>query len=163
MKGLSRAIGLGLIFCVVCCIAGCAKDAVLGFTNAVMSTLGENVLTKGYNLTGRRTFDTDSYTGAYLAEYSAKTVREILFGSTSLERSGGNSVVLRAALTNQYGSGRLLLERDGREPEPVLESAGTIEMEIDVSPGSAYLIFEADDFTGMLDITIDDLEEGGEA
>lgn len=163
MKGLSRAIGLGLIVCVAVCLVGCAKDAILGFTNAVMTNLGDNVLTRGYNLTGRRTFDSDSYTGAYLAEYSAKSVREILFGSTSIERDGGNTVVLKALLTKTSGAGRLLLERDGREPEVILEAPGTLEMELDVCPGSAYLIFEADDFSGMADITVDDLKEGGRA
>lgn len=155
MKGLTRAIGIGLIVCVACCIVGCAKDAVLGFANAVMTNIGDNVLTKGYNLAGRRMFDTDSYTGAYLAEYNDSTVREVLFGSTSIERARGNTVQLHAEITLTAGTATLLLERDGKDPEPILQGPGTLDIELDVCPGSAYIIFESVDFTGMLDISIE--------
>lgn len=163
MKAFTRAVFLAMIVSVACCMIGCAKDAVVGFANAVMTNLGDNALTRGYNLTGRRVFDTDAYTGVYLAEYAGSTVRETLFGSTSLERQFGNTVLLSAHLTQKDGKGRLMLRRDGQEPEVLLDTTGCIETPIEVSPGSAYILFEGEDFSGVLDLTLEDQKEASRA
>lgn len=152
---LMKAVIIGFLACAVLCMVSCTKDAILGFSNAVMTNVGSNRLTRGYDLQGKRKFGIDSYTGKYTAEFSGDTVREILFGSTSIERGGGNTVKLQAVLDGTDGDAAVLIERDGKDPEPILQGNGEVEQEIQVSPGSAYIIFECQDYTGDLKITID--------
>lgn len=154
-KGLIKAIVIGLIFCAACCLVSCAKDTILDFANAVISNIGDNVLTKGYDLQGRRKFGQDSYTGTYSGEYNNDTVREVLFGSTSIERRSGNKVQMHVNLAEDQGSGTLLLVRDGKDPEILLDGTGTLDTEIDVCPGSSYLIFESRDFSGTLNVSVE--------
>lgn len=155
VAGLTKAIIIGFIVCAAVCLVSCTKDAVLGFANAVMTNVGDNRLTKGYDLLGKRKFGIDSYTGKYTAQIEDGTAREILFGSTSIERGGGNTVQVHAEMTGTDGDAVILLERDGEDPEPILTGNGTIDEEFDVSPGSAYFLFECQDYTGDVELTIE--------
>lgn len=150
-----KALVIGMIVCAACCLVSCSKDMILGIGNAVISSIGDDMLTKDYDLKGRREFGTDSYTGTYSGEYENDTVHELLFGNTSIERKSGNTVRIFAEITEDQGSGTLLIEKDGKAPEVLLDGAGTLDTELDVCPGSAYILFEAEDFTGTLNVSIE--------
>lgn len=154
MKHLFRTILTGAVICITMCLAACTKDAILGCANAVMLGVGGDVLTKESDLTGERTFGVDSYTGAYTASYEDATLKETLFGNTSIERSAGKEVHLRATITTQSGSASLLLLSGTEEPRVLLED-GKLEMDLEIKPSSQYIMFETKDFTGTLDITIE--------
>lgn len=142
-----------MIICMTLCFAACTKDAILGCANAIMLGIGDDVLTKDNKLTGERTFGVDAYTGTYTASYEDATVKETLFGNTSIERAAGKQVHLRATITTQSGSASLLLLSGTEEPKVLLED-GSLEMDLEIEPTSQYILFETKDFTGTLDMSI---------
>lgn len=154
MKHLFRLILAGTVICITMCLAACTKEAILGCANAVMLGVGQDVLTKDTDLTGGRTFGVDSYTGTYTASYEDATVKETLFGNTSIERAAGKEVRLRATITTQNGSASLLLLSGTEEPKMLLED-GNLEMDLEIEPSSQYILFETKNFTGTLDMSIE--------
>lgn len=151
---LFRALCLAVFACLIMCVIGCSKDAVLGFANCVMTNLGDNVLTKSYNLAGCRLYGTDSYTGSYRASYEQDTTHEVLFGNTCMLRPEGEMVHLEACMEQTAGTGRLVVKQGSSDPVTLLETSGSVSEDIHVEGGSTYIAFDCDEFTGTLDIDI---------
>lgn len=154
MTKLMRAVLFAVVVCVTMCMLGCARDTLLGFANAVLTNLGDNCLTKSYELTGYRTFGDDTYTGSYTASYKDATVHETLFGNTSFMRKEGQKVRLTGTLDDIKGSGALILKNGSEDPLTLVDESGIFDIELDILPGAQYIVFDGEKFTGNLQINI---------
>lgn len=155
MTKLTRAILFAAVVCLTMCMLGCARDTILGFANAVLTNLGDNCLTKSYELTGYRTFGDDTYTGSYTASYKDATVHETLFGNTSIMRKEGQKVRVTGTLDDITGNAALILKSGGEAPVTLVDGSGVFDIEVDILPGGQYIVFDGEKFTGDLQLNIE--------
>lgn len=155
MRSYFRILLFALLFGIAASVVGCAKDAAVGFANAVLINIGDNALTKSVDLAGYRRFGSDPYTGTYAAAYDDATQKEKLFGSVCIERPDGAQIHLSASMTKEAGSGRLVLNRGWDEPVVLLNAPGSCSEDLEVDGGVAYIAFECEAFTGTLDVSIE--------
>lgn len=150
---------LAVVLVVLLCAAtlgmtGCSKDGVLGLLNQVMQNLGDNCLSKSYDLEGKRTFYEDSYTGTYEADYHGFTGRETLFGNTGIFRNAGDEIEVKCSMAAESGSARLYYKSGDEGTVVLVDTEGAFDKTIDLPPGSNYIGVVCDHFTGSLELEI---------
>lgn len=133
-------------------LSGCSKDVLLGAYNRALQVAGEQVLTADPH--GERRFGTDSYAGTYKVTLENATIRERLFGNTSVERSDGYHFEIRADFDAESGIAALELQHGSDDPEILFSGTGRFEKEVDLGPGSDYFILDTDEYTGEISLSI---------
>lgn len=161
MKKRLFLICFACMFCLCAAelLSACSKDGLLDMYNRSLQAGGRNVLTR--NLQGERQEGNDSYTGTYTADLKDATVREYLFGGTSIEREDGYHFTVEADFHPTQGSAALVLEEGSEEPQTLFDGTGHFETELDLGPGSAYFVLDAADCTGSVSVSVDS-DPGGE-
>lgn len=165
----TRFIRKTLFFIVTClCIfgmAGCSlldnlnKDEVLDRYNNMIQSVGSKALTKDRALKGERSFGTDQYVGTYTAEYKNFSKKEVLFGGTSIERDTGKTAKVTCKLDITEGTAQLFYISGSNEPEILMEASGEYSETIELKDGGSYFGISGEDFTGSVDLTIEDIRK----
>ena len=154
---MKRRLFLIIIACMICLsvpglLSACTKDSLLGIYNRSLQAAGENVLTS--HPTGDRAFGSDAYAGTYTAALEDATIREYLFGGTSIDREDGYHFALEADFDARQGSASLILEEGSEDPQVLFSGSGHFETELDLGPGSDYFVLETTDYTGDISLSI---------
>ncbi len=146
------------VFLIICCLismTACSKDEIVEQYNQALQAVGDNGLTKNSDLQGKRSLGTDSYVGTYEAEYKSFSGKEILFGGTALERDDGNEIEISCNMDITSGALKIMLQTGADEPEVLCDTENLYSETIALPSASNYIIIEADNFTGSLDLTIE--------
>lgn len=152
-----RRLVLLIFLCLVCftacgLISACNKDAVIGVYNRVLLAAGDNILTK--DLHGERHFGVDTYAGTYQVSLENASIRERLFGNTSVERADGYHFIVAADFDAEQGTASLELQKDDEPPETLFSGSGHFETEVDLGPGSGYFLLDTTAYTGDIYLSI---------
>lgn len=160
MRFIKRSIIILIIFALIFCITGCngkaknLKDNIIEGFNDVIQSFSRHALTKDSDLQGERITGEDAYTGTYKASYNNFNGKEYLFGGTALQRDNGNNLKITYSLDISSGSGILYWQvKDEKHIISNISSKNIYEFVI--SSGDNYIVFEGDDFTGNINITIE--------
>ena len=124
---MKKVISLFLIMCCLISMTACSKDKIVEQYNQALQAVGDNGLTNNNELQGKRNLGADSYVGTYEADYENFSGKETLFGGTALER----------------------------EPEVLCDTENSYSATLELPSASNYIIVEAENFTGSLDLTIE--------
>lgn len=148
------------LVCIVLCGSGCANstdnnlkdNAVIGFNN-LLSNISEYALTEEKDLAGTKTQGEDAYTGSYEAKYRSFNSKEYLFGGTALSRKDGNKLTIDYKINIESGEGKLYwINKDGEKIISRTNGNGTYFATLNA--GDNYFVFEGDNFTGTINITV---------
>ena len=131
------------------------RDDILGVYNGVILTVGNTQLTSSLALKGERAFGQDHFTGAYAADYDGFSGMETLFGGTYVLRATGEELHVRAGMTSEAGSAKLVFLSGGKEPVVLLEGEETYDGIIALSQGGNYFAVQCDGFTGSVALQIE--------
>ena len=96
-----------------------------------------------------------SYVGTYEADYENFSGKETLFGGTALERDDGNKIKISCKIDTASGALKLILQTGANEPEVLCDTESSYSATIELPSASNYIIVEAENFTGSLDLTIE--------
>lgn len=152
---MKKIISVFLIICCLISMTACSKDEIVEQYNQALQAVGDNGLTKNSDLQGKRSLGTDSYVGTYEAEYKSFSGKEILFGGTALERDDGNEIEISCNMDITSGALKIMLQTGADEPEVLCDTENLYSETIALPSASNYIIIEADNFTGSLDLTIE--------
>lgn len=131
------------------------KEAILGALNVLNEAGGETALTSDTFLKGKRTKGTDDYTGTYSADYNKYSGTEVLFGGTTMERDGGNTIEVSCSLKVERGKAIIFLKSGSSDPAVLLETTDDYTGSIEVGNGSCYIGVWGDEFTGNIEINME--------
>lgn len=141
------------IITITLCV-GCSKDDILNTYDKFNRAIGDLNLTKDYKLKGHRTFGKDHYVGEYQVKYENFKGKEILFGGTTIERETGESIHLKIEVSDSFGNINIYMRLKDKQ-EPLIFEDGTYEFDFNVKDGSNYLIIEAENYSGNININIE--------
>lgn len=159
MKSAKVLVAAVLPLCLIFGLAGCSsdenwKDTIINDFNDMLQHFSEYALTKDRDLIGYKTKGEDTYTGSYTAEYDGFNGKEYLFGGTGLERDNGNDLTITYKLQVTSGSAKLFwLDKDDESIITEADSADTDS--ITLNEGDHYLVFEGENFSGALRVTVE--------
>lgn len=115
------------------------KDGILEAYEALMEKAGAAALTSKGKLKGHLERGTDDYTGSYEATYSDFTGTELLFGGTTLEREGGNTLNIACSLSLENGNVAIILRSGTDDPVVLLSENGVYTGIVEVDGTSTYI------------------------
>ncbi|MFG6393626.1 MAG: hypothetical protein K1W24_05505 [Lachnospiraceae bacterium] len=150
--------------CFILCLQGCGngkdlKDNIIKGYNNFIEHAGAHALTKNSKLNGTREFGSDNYTGNYKVSYKDFNGEEYIFGGTSLERDNGSN--LEAVYTLNVESGEAGIYYIAAGEEYLIASGSTEgEYKFAISPGDNYIIVRGKNFSGTLDLAVQDVISG---
>ena len=136
-------------------MTACSKDEIVEQYNQALQAVGDNGLTNNNDLQGRRNLGADSYVGTYEADYENFSGEEVLFGGTALERDDGNEIKISCNMDKTSGTLKLILQTGTNDPEVLCDTETSYSETIDLPSASNYIIVEAENFTGSLDLIIE--------
>lgn len=140
-----------VILCLVLC-SGCDKDGMLNLYKKANETTGDMVLTKNYKLKGKREFGEDHYVGTYKVTYKKFKGEEVLFGGTTIEREDAN-IHIKLNIDESDGNIKVIMKL--KEKEEILATEdGAYEFDFNIKDGSNYLVIDADNYSGKIDMKI---------
>ena len=152
---MRKIIPLFLIICCLISMTACSKDEIVEQYNQALQAVGDNGLTNNNDLQGKRNLGADSYVGTYEADYENFSGEEILFGGTALERDDGNEIKISCNMDKTSGTLKLILQTGTNDPEVLCDTETSYSETIELPSASNYIIVEAENFTGSLDLTIE--------
>lgn len=152
---MRKIIPLFLIICCLISMTACSKDEIVEQYNQALQAVGDNGLTNNNDLQGKRNLGADSYVGTYKADYENFSGEEILFGGTALERDDGNEIKISCNMDKTNGTLKLILQTGTNDPEVLCDTETSYSETIELPSASNYIIVEAENFTGSLDLTIE--------
>lgn len=152
---MKKIISVFLIICCLISMTACSKDEIVEQYNQILQSVGDNGLTKNSDLQGKRSLGTDSYVGTYKAEYDSFSGKEILFGGTALERDNGNKIEISCNMNITSGTLKIMLQKGTNEPEVLCDTESSYSETLELPSASNYIIVEAENFTGALDLAIE--------
>ena len=152
---MRKIIPLFLIICCLISMTACSKDEIVEQYNQALQAVGDNGLTNNNDLQGRRNLGADSYVGTYEADYENFSGEEVLFGGTALERDDGNEIKISCNMDKTSGTLKLILQTGTNDPEVLCDTETSYSETIDLPSASNYIIVEAENFTGSLDLIIE--------
>lgn len=152
---MRKIIPFFLIICCLISMTACSKDEIVEQYNQALQAVGDNGLTNNNDLQGRRNLGADSYVGTYEADYENFSGEEVLFGGTALERDDGNEIKISCNMDKTSGTLKLILQTGTNDPEVLCDTETSYSETIDLPSASNYIIVEAENFTGSLDLTIE--------
>ena len=154
MKRGKALLAVVLVVCLMFVLSACSKDFILDGYNDFLHQASQYALTDEKDLTGDREEGADTYTGSYTAEYDGFSGTEYLFGGTGLERENGNELAVTYELTVESGSAELSW-RDKNNLYTLTETEGNGSYPVTLTAGDNYLVFEGEEFHGILHVTVE--------
>ena len=152
---MRKIIPFFLIICCLISMTACSKDEIVEQYNQALQAVGDNGLTNNNDLQGRRNLGADSYVGTYEADYENFSGEEVLFGGTALERDDGNEIKISCNMDKTSGTLKLILQTGTNDPEVLCDTETSYSETIELPSASNYIIVEAENFTGSLDLIIE--------
>lgn len=152
---MKKVISLFLIMCCLISMTACSKDEIVKQYNQALQAVGDNGLTNSNELQGKRNLGADSYVGTYEADYENFSGKETLFGGTALERDDGNKIKISCKIDTASGTLKLILQTGADDPEVLCDTENSYSATLELPSASNYIIVEAENFTGSLDLTIE--------
>lgn len=152
---MKKVISLFLIMCCLISMTACSKDEIVKQYNQALQAVGDNGLTNSNELQGKRNLGADSYVGTYEADYENFSGKETLFGGTALERDDGNKIEISCKIDTASGTLKLILQTGADDPEVLCDTESSYSATLELPSASNYIIVEAENFTGSLDLTIE--------
>lgn len=152
---MKKVISLFLIMCCLISMTACSKDEIVKQYNQALQAVGDNGLTNSNELQGKRNLGADSYVGTYEADYENFSGKETLFGGTALERDDGNKIEISCKIDTASGTLKLILQTGADDPEVLCDTENSYSATLELPSASNYIIVEAENFTGSLDLTIE--------
>ncbi|MCI6398060.1 hypothetical protein [Lawsonibacter sp.] len=131
------------------------KDAILNAYGSLVDVAGSWALTPARSLQGERVRDMDDYTGTYEADYEDFSGTELLFGGTTLDREGGDTVDISCSLAIDEGEAAVFLCSGGDDPVILLSENGDYASTIEVGGGSTYIGVWGEEVSGSVSIQIE--------
>lgn len=166
MKKIKSLVAVSLALCMVLCFAGCSsnhdegnlKDNLVNGFNNWLESFSKHAVTKDKNLQGERENDIDQYTGSYTASYDGFNGEEFIFGGTALERDNGSNLEATYSLTITSGKATLYWLSSGEE-HIISEESSDDTYKFTLSSGDNYIVLRGDNFSGNLELTVEDVQE----
>lgn len=131
------------------------KDAILDAYGSLVDAAGSWALTPDRSLQGERVQGEDDYTGTYEADYEDFSGTELLFGGTTLDREGGDTVDISCSLAIDEGEAAVFLCSGGDDPVILLSENGDYASTIEVGGGSTYIGVWGEEVSGSVSIQIE--------
>ena len=155
-----------LVLCLAFCVAGCSsnhnkgnlKDNLIDGWDSWMQSYSKHALTKEKDLQGKKEDGVDTYTGTYTATYDGFNGKEFIFGGTSLERDNGNCLQVTYKLSIIEGTAELNWIT-GNDEYTIVNDSSENTKEYTISPGDNYIVLKGENFSGSLELTVEDAED----
>ncbi len=165
MKKTKKTLFLILALCLTF-FTGCGsnhddenlKDNLIDGFNNWMQSFSKHALTKGKDLQGEKEKGEDTYTGTYTAVYDGFNGKEIIFGGTALERKNGNQLKVTYTLDIEEGTAELYWIA-GNDKYTIANDSSEDTEEYTISSEDNYIVLKGDDFSGSLNLTVEDAEK----
>ena len=123
-----------------------------------MQSYSKHALTKEKDLQGKKEDGVDTYTGTYTATYDGFNGKEFIFGGTSLERDNGNCLQVTYKLSIIEGTAELNWIT-GNDEYTIVNDSSENTKEYTISPGDNYIVLKGENFSGSLELTVEDAED----
>ncbi len=134
---------------------GQLKDRILEAYGALIEEAGAAALTAKGERKGHLERGADDYTGSYEATYTDFTGTELLFGGTTLEREGGNTLNIACSLSLKNGNAAIFFRSGADAPVILLSESGDYTGTIEVDGTSTYIGVWGDHVNGTVSIEIE--------
>lgn len=160
------ALSLMLVLYLTFCVAGCSsnhdkgnlKDNLIDGWDSWMQSYSKHALTKEKDLQGEKDKGDDAYTGIYTAAYDGFNGKEFIFGGTALERENGNQLRVTYTLTIDKGTAELYWIA-GNDEYTIANNSSENAKEYTISSGNNYVVLKGENFSGSLELTVEDVED----
>lgn len=86
------------------------------------------------------------------------TEKEFIFGGTSLERDNGNCLQVTYKLSIIEGTAELNWIT-GNDEYTIVNDSSENTKEYTISPGDNYIVLKGENFSGSLELTVEDAED----
>lgn len=154
-----------LVLCLAFCVAGCSsnhnkgnlKDNLIDGWDSWMQSYSKHALTNAKDLQGEKDNGDDAYTGTYTAAYDEFNGKEFIFGGAALERKNGNQLRVTYTLTIDKGTAELYWIA-GNDEYTIANNSSENTKEYTISSGDNYVILKGENFSGNLELTVEDVE-----
>lgn len=144
---------LAVLLLALTLLTGCSKDQVVEGYSKGVEWLGDLPVVLSLRLQGEREWGEDHYTGTYTAQYSDFTGQECLFGGTRLEAR--DAITISCSLEGEEGSAELRFRSIGGDTQLLCSADAQYTGTLELPAGSNYILLEAEDFTGSIELTVD--------
>ena len=143
-------------------LTGCRSDfmepeAMKEFLDAVVENIGDSQITDDDDLIGERLLiDNDSYAGEYSAECNHMTGRDVVFGGASIHN---RDLFLSGHIETESGNATVRIRMNSEVVELELDADGYFETTLKLDNGGNYIMVIYEDFSGMLKMTCEYMDE----
>ena len=143
-------------------LTGCRSDfmepeAMKEFLDGVVENIGDSQITDDDDLIGARLMvDDDSYVGEYTAECSHMTGRDVVFGCASIHN---RDLFLSGHIETESGSATVRIRMNSEVVELEPDADGYFETTLKLDNGGNYIMVIYEDFSGMLKMTCEYMDE----
>lgn len=127
------------------------------FLDGVVENIGDNQITDDDDLIGARLLvDDDSYVGEYTAECSHMTCRDVVFGGASIHN---RDLFLSGHIETESGNATVRIRMNSEVVELEPDADGYFETTLKLDNGGNYIMVIYEDFSGMLKMTCEYMDE----
>lgn len=143
-------------------LTGCRSDfmepeAMHEFLDGVVENIGDSQITDDDDLIGARLLvDDDSYVGEYTAECSHMTGRDVVFGGASIHN---RDLFLSGHIETESGNATVRIRMNSEVIELEPDADGYFETTLKLDNGGNYIMVIYEDFSGMLKMTCEYMDE----
>ena len=132
-------------------------EAMQDFLDGVVENIGDSQITDDDDLIGARLLvDDDSYVGEYTAECSHMTGRDVVFGGASIHN---RDLFLSGHIETESGNATVRIRMNSEVIELEPEDDGYFETTLKLDNGGNYIMVIYEDFSGMLKMTCEYMDE----
>ena len=127
------------------------------FLDGVVEDIGDSQVTDDDDLIGERLLvDDDSYVGEYTAESSHMTGRDVVFGGASIHN---RALFLSGHIDAESGKATVRIRMNSEVIELEPDADGYFETTLKLDNGGNYIMVIYEDFSGMLKMTCEYMDE----
>ena len=132
-------------------------EAMQEFLDGVVENIGDSQITDDDDLIGARLLvDDDSYVGEYTAECSHMTGRDVVFGGASIHN---RALFLSGHIDAESGKATVRIRMNSEVIELEPDADGYFETTLKLDNGGNYIMVIYEDFSGMLKMTCEYMDE----
>ena len=132
-------------------------EAMQDFLDGVVENIGDSQVTEDDDLIGARLLvDDDSYVGEYTAECTHMTGRDVVFGGASIHN---RDLFLSGHIETESGNATVRIRMNSEVVELEPDADGYFETTLKLDNGGNYIIVIYEDFSGMLKMTCEYMDE----
>ena len=144
-------------------LAGCRlnymePEEMQDFLDGVVENIGDSQITDDEDLIGTRTLadSDDSYAGEYTAECESVTGRDVIFGGASIHN---RDLFLSGHIETESGKATVRIRMNDEVVELEPDADGHFETTLKLDNGGNYIMMIYEDFSGMLKMTCEYMDE----